>query len=270
MSLKSGFALFQTSSILFNFTRFVRCCQIFWVKSDRTVCKFRKSKTNFCVVLTYSIKRAREIRKFHVAVVQQRLRKVQNSVMHVQSFFFANLNLLFLCCSPSPLQKLPTVVIQNFCYHGNVTSHFSLLNINLIFCWLLRRHIRTPRFDFLSPNRNKFHVRETLLVVNLQAKVAPSHIGANHLPSSKKHNKDSVGLNSLSEIKKKKIIIIKTDHNQQCPFQKTKQTKTEDFIFSHFHANFCTGRKRIQKGDIGKKMRFFFRNLTSVSKWLTM
>ena len=43
-----------------------------------------KEKQNFCVVLTYSIKRAREIRKFHVAVVQQRLRNVQKSVMQVQ------------------------------------------------------------------------------------------------------------------------------------------------------------------------------------------
>ena len=34
-----------------------------------------KEKENFCVVLT-SIKRASEIRKFHVAVVQQRLRNV--------------------------------------------------------------------------------------------------------------------------------------------------------------------------------------------------
>ena len=53
-----------------------------------------KEKETFCVVLTYSIKRAREIRKFHVAVVQQRLRNVQKSVMHVQScFFLANVNL---------------------------------------------------------------------------------------------------------------------------------------------------------------------------------
>ena len=53
-----------------------------------------KEKETFCVVLTYSIKRAREIRKFHVAVVQQRLRNVQKSVMYVQScVFLANLNL---------------------------------------------------------------------------------------------------------------------------------------------------------------------------------
>ena len=35
-----------------------------------------KEKETFCVVLTYSIKRADEIGKFHVAVVQQRLRNV--------------------------------------------------------------------------------------------------------------------------------------------------------------------------------------------------
>ena len=54
-----------------------------------------KDKQNFCVVLTYSIKRAPEIRKFHVAVVQQRLRNVQKSVIHVQRCFFANLTLPF-------------------------------------------------------------------------------------------------------------------------------------------------------------------------------
>ena len=47
-----------------------------------------KEKENFCVVLTYSKKRAREIGKFHVAVVQQRLRNVQTSVVHVRRFFF--------------------------------------------------------------------------------------------------------------------------------------------------------------------------------------
>ena len=48
-----------------------------------------KEKENFGVVLTYFINRAREIRKFHVAVEQQRLRNVQKSVIHVQSCFFA-------------------------------------------------------------------------------------------------------------------------------------------------------------------------------------
>ena len=41
---------------------------------------------------------------------------------------------MFFCCSPSPLQKLPVVVIQKFCYHGNVTSHFSSLLFALLLC----------------------------------------------------------------------------------------------------------------------------------------
>ena len=60
-----------------------------------------QEKEHFCVVFTYPIRRrrAREIRKFHVAVVQQKLRNVQKSVMQVQSCSFANLNLLLFCCS---------------------------------------------------------------------------------------------------------------------------------------------------------------------------
>ena len=43
---------------------------IFWVESERTVSEF--GKEIFVLRSTYSIKRAREIRKFHVAVVQRR------------------------------------------------------------------------------------------------------------------------------------------------------------------------------------------------------
>ena len=71
-----------------------------------------QEKENVCVVLTFLIKRASEIRKVYVAVVQQRLRNVQKSVMHVHVHVL--------------LQKLSIVVIQKICYHGNVTSHFSL------------------------------------------------------------------------------------------------------------------------------------------------
>ena len=51
--------------------------------------RLEKEKEAFCVVLTYSSKRAREIRKFHFAVVQQRLRTVQKNMIDVQSCFFA-------------------------------------------------------------------------------------------------------------------------------------------------------------------------------------
>ena len=54
-----------------------------------------KDKETFCVVFTYSVKRAHEIRTFHVAVVQRWLKNVQKSVMHVQS-----------CC----------LLIQTYCF----------------------------------------------------------------------------------------------------------------------------------------------------------
>ena len=44
-----------------------------------------KEKDIFCVLFTYSIRRACEIRKFHVAVVQWRQRNVQNSMMPMQN-----------------------------------------------------------------------------------------------------------------------------------------------------------------------------------------
>ena len=90
-----------------------------------------KEKETFCVVFTYSIKRAREVRKFRVAVVQRWLKMYKKSVMHVQSCCFTNINLLlFLPLSLRSLLSLPNVpfvVIQKFCYHGNLTSHFSSL-----------------------------------------------------------------------------------------------------------------------------------------------
>ena len=39
----------------------------------------------------------REIRQFHVVVMQRRQRNVQKKVMHVLSCCFANLNLLLFC-----------------------------------------------------------------------------------------------------------------------------------------------------------------------------
>ena len=38
--------------------------KLYWVESERTVTKFRKKRENFCVVLTYSIDRARENGRF--------------------------------------------------------------------------------------------------------------------------------------------------------------------------------------------------------------
>ena len=51
----------------------------------------KKEKEDFFVVFTYSIKRAREISNFHVAVVQRRQRNVKKNMMHAQSCCFANI-----------------------------------------------------------------------------------------------------------------------------------------------------------------------------------
>ena len=74
--------------------------KIFWVESERTISKFQKK--NFSVVLTYSIKRASETRKFHVAVVQQRLRNAPAKLFLCQSkpiAFFAGAKTPY-CCDP--------------------------------------------------------------------------------------------------------------------------------------------------------------------------
>ena len=89
------FNLRRSYSISFNLSNFG---EISWGKSERTV---EKEKENFCVVLTYFVKRAREIRKFQVAVVQGRLRNVQKRVMHVQSCCLADINLLLFYSSLS-------------------------------------------------------------------------------------------------------------------------------------------------------------------------
>jgi len=65
------------------------------LSDQRTLCPADRQILH-CVVFTYSIKQAREIRKLHVARVQRRQRNVQNSAMHVQICCFVNTNpLLF-------------------------------------------------------------------------------------------------------------------------------------------------------------------------------
>ena len=82
---KSQFALFQTSPTLFNFIQFGKSWQNFLLDRTYGHLSLQKEIDNFFVVFTSSIKRAREIRKFNVTVVQRRQRNVQNSVIHVQS-----------------------------------------------------------------------------------------------------------------------------------------------------------------------------------------
>ena len=72
-----------------------------------------EEKDNFCVVFTYSIKQACEIRKFRVSQGCNNGKKnVQNSVMHVQICCFVNKNLLLFCRSPSVAVVVGFVVVQ--------------------------------------------------------------------------------------------------------------------------------------------------------------
>ena len=96
--LKSEFALLQALSRLFHLVYFVKCWQMFLEFNSKGLYQSSgKENENCCFVFPSSTKR--EIRRFHVVVVQRRQRNVQKSLMHVQSCYFANLNLLVYCCS---------------------------------------------------------------------------------------------------------------------------------------------------------------------------
>ena len=94
--------------------------------------------------------------------------------MHVQSCFFAKVKpitfLPFSLPSPSSLLKLPIVLIQKFCYHGNMTSLFgSLFRVEVdspaASTMLSRQHLNGQRtLILLSQSRHSFvtpHLRAT-------------------------------------------------------------------------------------------------------------
>ena len=90
--LKSEFVLLQTLPRLFHFVQFDK----FWrisleINSKGLYQSSGKGEENRSLVFTSHTKR--EVRPFHVVVVQRRQRNVLKSVMHVQSCL-ANLNLL--------------------------------------------------------------------------------------------------------------------------------------------------------------------------------
>ena len=91
-------AFFQTLSRLFQFTENVKCGRISlelisWGR-DSSFERERKVRRH---LFTFSINR--EIRHFHVVVVQWRQRNVQKTVLHVQSCCFANQTFFFFCRS---------------------------------------------------------------------------------------------------------------------------------------------------------------------------
>ena len=95
--LKSEFSLLQTLSRLFQLTHSsLNVGKSFWSWILKHYQSSRKDKESR---LVFTSSKKREIRHFHVVVVQWRQRNVQKSVMHVQSCCFVNLNLLLLCSS---------------------------------------------------------------------------------------------------------------------------------------------------------------------------
>ena len=74
--LKSGshcFKLHRSHLISFNFQTLAEFSRL---NPKGPYLSLEKEKEIFCVVLTYSIKRASEIRKFHLAVVQKTAKEI--------------------------------------------------------------------------------------------------------------------------------------------------------------------------------------------------
>ena len=136
--LKSKLALFHRSYLIsFNLSN---VGEFSGVESERTVSEFRERKGNVYVVFSYSVKRAREIRNVHVAVVQRWLNLCKKAWCTCKVVFLVNINLLLFCRSRCRRRRrcLSSLsVIQKFCYHDNVTSHFSSLLVLLLFFELL-------------------------------------------------------------------------------------------------------------------------------------
>ena len=95
---KSGFALLQTLSHLFQLVQLVKCWQILPEQNSKTPYQTSgKEKESPCLVFTSSTQR--EIRHFHVVVVQWRQRNVQKKWCTCKIVVLPNLKLLLFCRS---------------------------------------------------------------------------------------------------------------------------------------------------------------------------
>ena len=88
--------LYRAYSISFNSSNVGKCFWSWLILKD--CIKVQEMKKESCCLLFPSSTK-REIRQFHVVVVQHRQRNVQKSVMHVQSSCFPCQNLLLFCRS---------------------------------------------------------------------------------------------------------------------------------------------------------------------------
>ena len=129
--LKSEFVVLQTLQRVFHLVQFVKCWRIFLeLNSKRVYQNSETGKESRCLVFKSPTKR--EIRQSHVEVVQRRQRKVQKSVMHVQSCCFANLNLLLFCrsCCRRRRRSLSSLILNVKTCCGNL--HHGVFRLRLI------------------------------------------------------------------------------------------------------------------------------------------
>ena len=181
-------------------------------------------------MFTYSIKRAREILKFHVAVVQRRLRNVQNHaawctcelvVLLTKSCF-----LPFLL--PSPLLKLP---ISLMVFMPNITTNHAITYTNqddLVLDVIHQNYLtygchsqRFLKFHDFSLTNIKFPWQTEYITISLTVilgthlfMLLASHLQCTWIDSSLRNNMQ------------KELIFLKTEHQLVSQFHQQYSTNT--------------------------------------------
>ena len=128
-----------------------------------------KEKESCCLLAPSSTKR--EIRQFHVVVVQRQKRNVQKSVMHVQRFCNACLNLLLFCrsrcrrrhlCVNSLFSSKQCVIkqllVSVFVISGIIKVSVSVISFCLLAFWLLFWISQKPHPIFICCQHHHHHV----------------------------------------------------------------------------------------------------------------
>ena len=120
---KSGFALFQTSSMLFNFIYISECWRNFlgWVGKDRPYLSSEKEKAEKILCCVHLLHKGGALNKD--VSCRSRAATAKKWTKKPTSCCFADINLLlfspFSLLSPSSLLKLHFNVIKKSCCHGN-------------------------------------------------------------------------------------------------------------------------------------------------------
>ena len=116
--------LYRAYSISFNSSNVGK---FFWSWILKDCIKVQEKKKKVVVLCSHASTK-REIRHFHVVIVQRRLRNVQKCVMHVQSCCFANINLLVFCRSRCRR-------CRRRCLSSLMVSYREAGQMDYYFCW---------------------------------------------------------------------------------------------------------------------------------------